>query len=90
MNVVSVLDSVDGGGPVDAKAPHLIGFRDRVRGVGPSVADTGEGEKGDLAELERLVVLIRETDAAYEGNLGRVEALEGFDRDRSISIGERS
>ena len=34
--------------------------------------------------------MIHITDAAYEGRLCRVEALEGFDRDGSRSIGERS
>ena len=74
LNVVSVLDAVDGGGPVDAQAPHLIGFHELVGRVEPSVADEREEDEGGLAELERHVVLIHETDAAYEGGLGRVGA----------------
>ena len=34
--------------------------------------------------------MIHITDAAYEGRLCRVEALEDFDRDESRSIGECS
>lgn len=49
-----------------------------------------EKEGGDLAELERLVVLIHKTDAAYEGRFGWVEPLEGFDGDKSRSIDECS
>ena len=91
-NVIRVFDSIDGGGPVDAQTPHLVGFHDRV-GVLNHLSPTSGRKKraiGGLAELEWLVVLIHETDAVYEGRLGRVEALVGSDRDGSRSIGERS
>jgi len=65
-NVVGVLDAVDGGGPIDAQAPHLIGFHDRVGRVRPSVADEGEEEERGLTKLERLVVLEHVADAADE------------------------
>ena len=63
-----MLDAVDGRGPVDAQAPHLIGFHDWVGSVEPSVAN--EREEGGLVKSERFVVLIRIADAVYEETLG--------------------
>ena len=44
LDVVGVLGAVDSRGPINAQAPHLIGFHDRIRGVEPSVADHREEE----------------------------------------------
>jgi len=57
LNVIGLLDTVDGGGPIDTQAPHLIGLHDRMRSVEPSVGDEREEEESGLAKLERLVVL---------------------------------
>ena len=79
LDVVGVLDAVDSRGPVNAQAPHLVGFHDRMGSVEPSVVDHREEEEGGLAELERLVVLEHVTDATDEGRLGGIEVLEGLD-----------
>jgi len=90
LDIVGVLDAVDGGGPVDAQAPHLVGFHDRMGGVEPSVPDEGEEEERGLAKLERLVVLEHVADPADERRLGRVEPLQGLDGDGSGGVGQRT
>jgi len=87
LNVISVLDAVDGRGPVDAQAPHLIGFHDRMGSVEPPVANEGEEEEGSLAKLEWLVVLEYVADTTDKRRLGRVEPLQGLDGDRSRGVG---
>jgi len=90
LDIVGVLDAVDGRSPVDAQAPHLIGFHDRMGRVEPSVTDEGEEEDGGLAKLERLVVLENVADTADERRLGRVEPLQGLDGDGSGGVGQRT
>ena len=88
LNVVGVLDAVDGRSPIDAQAPHLIGFHDQVGGVEPSVPDEEEKEERGLAQLERLIVLEHVADTADERRLGRVEPLQSLDGDRSGGVGQ--
>jgi len=90
LDVVGVLDAVDGGGPVDAQAPHLIGFHDRVGSVEPSVPDEGEEEERGLVQLEQLVVLEHVADTMDERGLGWVEPLPGLDGDWSRCVGQRT
>jgi len=44
LDIIGVLNAVDGGSPVDTQAPHLIGFHDWVGGVEPSITNEGEEE----------------------------------------------
>ena len=90
LDIILVLDTVDGRGTVDAQAPHLIGCHDRVSGVEPSVSDEREEEEVGLAKLKLFVVLIHVTDTANERRLGRIETFERFDCDGSRSLSERS
>ena len=90
LNVVRVLDTVDGGSPIHAQAPHLIRLHDRVRSVEPPVADERKEEEGRLTKLERLVILEDVADTADERRFCRVEALEGFDGDGTRGVSQRS
>ena len=65
-----MLDAVDSGDSVDAQAPYLIGFHDRVGGIESPAADERKEGEGGLAELERLVVLIHKLESGYEGSVG--------------------
>ena len=80
LDVVSVLDAVDGEGPVNTQVPDLIGFHDRMRGVGPPVIDKREEEDG-LAKPEWLAVLECVVDTADE-------LLEGPDGDGTGGVGK--
>ena len=57
---------------------HFLGFHDGVTSVEPSVGDEGKEEESGVAKLGRPIVLEREADAANEGGLSWVEALESL------------
>ena len=81
LDIIGVLDAVDGGSPIDAQAPHLIGFHDRMRGVEPPVTDEREEEESGLVKLERLVILKDVTDNTNERRLGGIKELQGINGD---------
>jgi len=52
LDITGVFDTVDGRGPINARAPRLVELHDRVRGVEPSVANKRKKKSG-LANLEQ-------------------------------------
>jgi len=90
LDIGGVLDTVDGGRPINTQAPHLVRLHDRVRSVEPSVGDEREEEESGLAKLEWLVVLEHVTDTANERRLGRIEELESLDGGGTGSVGQRA
>ena len=73
LDVVSVLDTVDGGGPVHAQSLHLFELHDWIRSVEPPVSDERKEEESSLAKLEWLVVSIHVADTTDEGGFCRIE-----------------
>ena len=90
LDVVGVLDTINGGSPVRTQTQHLIGPHDWIRGVKPPVADERKKEESGFAKLERLVVLVNIADTADKGGFSRIEQLEGIDRDSVGGVSERT